>query len=167
MAFSNIVAVVITAAAAISLLIMASQTDTQAQPGTTTSTTQPSPPQLVTPSAAAQQILSSILADCTQAGFFDYQCATLVYESPTTVVLNGETLILGGDPRLFENFENPQTSPPSFDPESSPIGNYPNPFLWRAVDGFKAQGYTIDSVTVGGVGSQGNPNEFFVIMSKP
>lgn len=164
MVFRNVLVVVI-AAAAMSILIMASLTDTQAQPGTT-STTQPSPPQLVTPSAAAQQILSSILADCTQAGFFDYQCATLVYESPTTVVLNGETLILGGDPRLFESFESPQTSPP-FDPESSPIGNYPNPFLWRAVDGFKAQGYTIDSVTVGGVGSQGNPNEFFVIMSKP
>ena len=166
MASSISLAAVLLAAAAIGILIVTnSLTDAQAQQGMTT-TTPPSPPQLVTPSPAAQQIMNSTLIDCLQAGFFDYQCATLVHESPTTVVLNGEALILGGDPRLFESFENPETSS-SFDPESSPIGNYPNPFLWRVVDGFKAQGYTIDSVAVGGVGSQGNPNEFFVIMSKP
>lgn len=138
------------------------QTTTTTPP---TSTTSPEPPQLIQPSATALQILNNSLKGCIEAGFFTYQCAALVYESPTTVVLNGETLILGGDPRLFESFENPETSPP-FDPESSSIGNYPNPFLWMAADGFKAQGYQIDSVVIGGVGSQGNPNEFFVIMSK-
>jgi hypothetical protein len=118
------------------------------------------PPQLVVPSPAAQQIMNSTLEECVEAGFFGFQCATLVYESPTTVVLNGETLILGGDPSLFQGSE-------SFDPESSPVGNYPNPFLWKVVDAFKAQGYAIDSITIGGVGSRGNPNEFFVVMSKP
>jgi hypothetical protein len=47
------------------------------------------------------------------------------------------------------------------------IGGYTeNPFFWQAVDGFKAQGYTIDSVLVSGQSSQGSPHEFFVVMSK-
>lgn len=87
------------------------------------------------------------------------------HESPTTLVLNGDTLLLaapGSGPigstgtaeDLFgEDFE-------------STVGNYPNVYLWEAVDAFKAQGYTLTSVMLGGQGSQGNPHEFFVVMSK-
>jgi hypothetical protein len=70
----------------------------------------------------------------------------LVYESPTTVVLNGFIKIFGGDPgsRVF----------------------HPNPFLWDAVDGFKAQGYTITSIEMNIVSDRSSDNEFHVIMSK-
>ena len=69
-------------------------------------------------------------------------CVSIVYESPTTIVLNGELLIV-------------QTG-----------GYTDNPFFWQAVDGFKAQGFTIDTVAVTGQGSRGNPHELFVVMSK-
>ena len=69
-------------------------------------------------------------------------CVSVFYESPTTLVLNGNMLIIQ-------------------------IGGYTeNPFFWQAVDGFKAQDYTIDSVLVSGQSSQGSPHEFFVVMSK-
>ena len=110
--------------------------------GTTTS----APIQLVTPSAAAQQIINNTKAECEQAQFLQARCVNLVYESPTTVVLNGLIKIFGGSaetPRL-----------------------YPNTFLWKAVDGFKAQGYTITAVEMNTVSNRTNDNEFHVIMSK-
>jgi hypothetical protein len=72
----------------------------------------------------------------------------LVYESPTTVVLNGGVLILGGTP------------------ETESRGFYPNHFLWIAVDGFKAQGYTITAIEMNVVGNKSSFNDFHVIMSK-
>jgi hypothetical protein len=105
------------------------------------------PIQLVTPpSSAAQQIINNTQAECKQAQFSPRKCVTLVYESPTTVVLNGDVLIFGAS--------------------AESIGNYPNPFLWRAVDGFKAQGYTISAIGMIGAGNKSSLNEFHVIMSK-
>ena len=108
---------------------------------TTTTTTTPeeesttsAPIQLVTPSAAAQQIINNTKAECEQAQFRQVRCVVLVYESPTTVVLSGLVKIFGGGP------------------ESR--GLYPNPFLWNAVDDFKAQGYTITSIEMNVVGQQ-------------
>jgi len=74
-------------------------------------------------------------------------------------VLNGEVLISGSPG------SGPVTTPDDIF-NSLNLGNYPNIFIWQAVDGFKAQGYTVSSVTIGGQGSQGNSNEFFVLMSK-
>jgi hypothetical protein len=113
---------------------------------TTTTTTTSAPTQLTTPpSAAAQQIINNTQAECEQAQFFPRECVILVYESPTTVVLNGKAVIFGGT-------ESPR--------------NYPNPFIWTAVDGFKAQGYTITGIGIGQVGNKTNPNVIDVIMSK-
>jgi hypothetical protein len=112
----------------------------------TTTTTTTAPIQLVTPSAAAQEIISNTKAECQQAQFRQVRCVVLVYESPTTVVLNGLVKIFGGSagtPRL-----------------------YPNPFLWNAVDDFKAQGYTISTIEMNVVSNKSNDNEFNVIMSK-
>jgi hypothetical protein len=66
-----------------------------------------------------------------------------MYESDTTVVLNGDLLIaeIGG-------------------------GLIDNPFIWQAVDEFKTQGYAVDSVILSGQGSQGNPHDVYVVMSK-
>jgi hypothetical protein len=115
---------------------------------TTGNTTTTAPiQQLVTPpSAAAQQIINNTQTECKQAQFPPRKCVILVYESPTTVVLNGEVLIFGGG--------------------AEGIGNYPNPFLWRAVDAFKAQGYTISAIGMSGAGNKSSLNEFHVIMSK-
>jgi hypothetical protein len=109
-------------------------------------TTTPAPIQLVTPSTAAQQIINNTKAECEQAQFLPERCVILVYESPTTVVLKGGVIILGGSP------------------ESR--GVYPNHFLWIAVDGFKAQGYSITAIGMSGTGNRSSVNEFHVIMSK-
>jgi hypothetical protein len=114
--------------------------------GNATTTTTTAPIQLVTPSAAAQQIINNTQAECVQAQFRQARCVILVYESPTTVVLNGLIKIFGGSP------------------ESR--GLYPNPFLWNAVDGFKAQGYTITGIEMNVVSNKTSDNEFHVIMSK-
>ena len=115
-------------------------TTSQEEPTTSTST------QSVTPSAAAQQIINNTKAECKQAQFLQARCVILVYESPTTVVLNGLISIFGGGP------------------ESR--GIRPNPFLWNAVDDFKAQGYTITAVEMNEVSNKTSDNEFHVIMSK-
>jgi hypothetical protein len=114
----------------------------------TTTTTTSAPIQLVTPSAAAQQIINNTKAECEQAQFLQRRCVILVYESPTTVVLNGLVSIFGGSP----------------EPESR--GFYPNPFIWNAVDGFKAQGYTITAIEMSAGGNRSSDKEFNVIMSK-
>jgi hypothetical protein len=113
---------------------------------TTGNATTTAPIQLVTPSAAAQEIINNTKAECQQAQFRQVRCVVLVYESPTTVVLSGLIKIFGGSagsPRL-----------------------YPNPFLWNAVDDFKAQGYTISTIEMNVVSNKSNDNEFNVIMSK-
>jgi hypothetical protein len=109
-------------------------------------TTTPAPIQLVTPSSAAQQIINNTQAECKQAQFPPRKCVILVYESPTTVVLNGDVSIFGGS--------------------AESTGYYPNPFLWEAVDDFKAQGYTISAIGMSGAGNKSSLNEFHVIMSK-
>jgi hypothetical protein len=113
---------------------------------TTSNATTSAPIQLVTPSAAAQQIINNTKAECEQAQFRPRACVNLVYESPTTVVLNGLVSIFGGS--------------------AESRGVYLNPFLWIAVDGFKAQGYTITSIGMSGAGNKSITNEFHVIMSK-
>jgi hypothetical protein len=111
-----------------------------------TTTTTSAPVQLITPSAAAQQIINNTKAECEQAQFLQKKCVTLVYESPTTVVLGGLVSIFGGAP------------------ESR--GIFPNPFLWNAVDGFKAQGYAITDIEMTLGGNRSIDDEYNVIMSK-
>jgi hypothetical protein len=109
---------------------------------TTAMTTTVAYAQTTTP--AAQQIIDNARAACAGVtpSVLAELCVSVVYESPTTLVLNGDMLIV-------------QTG-----------GYTQNPFFWQAVDGFKAQGYTIDSVLLSGQGSQGNPHEFSVVMSR-
>jgi hypothetical protein len=115
-------------------------TTPQEEPTTTAST------QSVTPSAIAQQIINNTKTECEQAQFNQARCVNLVYESPTTVVLNGVIKIFGANP------------------ESR--GFQPNPFIWNAVDDFKAQGYTISDIEMNVVSNKTSDNEFHVIMSK-
>ena len=123
-----------------------SNTTTAANTTGNATTTTTAPIQLVTPSAAAQEIINNTKAECQQAQFRQARCVILVYESPTTVVLNGLVKIFGGSP------------------ESRDF--YPNPFLWNAVDGFKAQGYSITGIEMNVVGNKSSDDEFHVIMSK-
>ena len=120
------------------------QTTTSNTTGNATTTSVPT--QLVTPSAAAQQIINNTKAECEQAQFPQARCVNLSYESPTTVVLQGVIKIFGGSSgsRSFQ----------------------PNSFLWNAVDDFKAQGYTITAVEMNIASNKTNDNEFHVIMSK-
>jgi hypothetical protein len=111
-------------------------------------------------SPTAQQIIDAVKAECAKTVSLDTlpggepvspelndvfvdECLFLLYESATTVVLNGDLLI-----------------------RSSPGLYIDNPFIWQAVDEFKVQGYKVDSVMVSGQGSQGNPHELYVVMSK-
>jgi hypothetical protein len=121
-------------------------TNTTMPEGEESTTTTSAPIQSVTPSAAAQQILNNTKAECEQAQFLQPRCVILAYESPTTVVLSGLIKIFGG------TAESPR--------------NYQNPFLWNAVDDFKAQGYTITAIEMNVVNNRTSDNEYHVIMSK-
>ncbi|HKI07194.1 MAG TPA: hypothetical protein VKA09_02255 [Nitrososphaeraceae archaeon] len=70
-------------------------------------------------------------------------CVNAVYASPKTVLVTGNLII--------ETTE----------------GNQQNPFIWLAVDGFKALGYSISSIQLSGQGSQGNTHDWLIVMSKP
>lgn len=106
-------------------------------------------------SPTAQQILDAVKAECAKTievdpqldfdleSFLVESCVFLLYESATTVVLNGD-LLIHRSPGLYTD----------------------NPFIWQAVDEFKVQGYTGDSVIVSGQGSQGNPHQLYGVMSK-
>jgi hypothetical protein len=149
---SSMVMTVIAIVAVLPTTLIYAQTTTITTPeegsaATTTTTTTNATTSLVTPSAVAQQIINNTKAECEQAQFRQARCVVLVYESPTTVVLSGLVKIFGGSP------------------ESR--GLYPNPFLWNAVDDFKAQGYTITEIGMNIVGgNRSSDNEFHVIMSK-
>ena len=106
-------------------------------------------------SPTAKQIIDAVKAECAKTvslgtepvpleikAVLVEECLFLVYESATTVVLNGDLLI------------------------PSAGGNINNPFIWQAVDEFKVQGYRVDSVMVSGEGSRGNPHQLYVVMSK-
>jgi hypothetical protein len=113
-----------------------------------------------------QQIIIDIQTQCREQGVILLtDCVNVWHESPSTLVINGETLLLaapGTGP-----IGSTGTAEDLFGEEfASSVGNYPNVYLWEAVDRFKAQGYTLTSVMLGGQGSQGNPHEFFVVMSK-
>ena len=140
-------AIVIAIVAVLPTTFVYAQNTTTTTPEENSTTTTSAPIQSVTPpSATAQQIINNTKAECEQAQFRQARCVVLVYESPTTVVLNGLISIFGGDPesRTF----------------------HPNPFLWNAVDDFKAQGYTISAVEMNVVGNKSSDDEFHVIMSK-
>ena len=142
---SSMVTVIAIVAVLPTTFVYAQPTTTTTTPEEEPATTTTAPIQLVTPSSAAQQIINSTKAECVQAQFSPRGCVILVYESPTTVVLRGEAAIFGGSaetPRL-----------------------YPNTFLWKAVDGFKAQGYTI-TIGMSRAYNISNSNMIDVIMSK-
>ena len=179
MAMTTTLVVLLVAAAAAATITTTTAT-TVAYAQTTTTTTPrgggggaiPLPTNITNPvtgeplTATTQQIIIDLQTQCRDQGAMILQdCVSVWHESTTTLVLNGDTLLLaapGSGPigstgtaeDLFgEDFE-------------SSVGNYPNVYLWEAVDRFKAQGYTLTSVMLGGQGSQGNPHEFFVVMSK-
>lgn len=102
------------------------------------------------PTQTALAIISSVRNDCQTNGFIGNSCVALEYESGSTVILTGDPLIL--------DIANLGTAGGG--------GNWPNPYIWKAVDQFKAQGYTMLSAELGGQGSQGNPHEWFIVMQK-
>ncbi len=119
------------------------QTMPQEEESTTTVFSLP-PTQLISPSA--QQIINISKAECEAAHFPQPRCVELAYESPTTVVVRGLVIIFGGHP------------------EGESQAFYSNPFLWKAVDAFKVQGYEITDVEITVLGRSTN-SEFNVIMS--
>lgn len=110
-----------------------------AQIGTNTTTSE------IPLSESAGQIITKAQDECLKEagavlGMF---CVSVIHESPNTVVLNGDLLVGGGS-----------------------AGYEDNPFIWRAVDGFRGQGYNIESISLAGQGSQGNPHNILIVMSK-
>jgi hypothetical protein len=123
--------------------------------GTTTTTVYAQQQQ--TPSTtAAQQIIETTKAECAsqinlgQDAPAEVQtvlaesCISLLHESPTMIVLNGDLLI--------------STSPGLYSENTS---------LWKAVNMIKDAGYnTITSMELAGQGNQGNPHKLYVVMTK-
>ncbi|MEW6603198.1 MAG: hypothetical protein AB1351_00745 [Thermoproteota archaeon] len=69
--------------------------------------------------------------------------ARVVYQSPTTVILEGDLLTLSNENGGY-------------------IDNY---HLWEGVDIVKSYGYSIDVVTISGEGTGDNPLQYNIIMS--
>lgn len=174
---TTLVVLLVVAAAAATITTTTATTVAYAQ--TTTTTTPggggaiPLPTNITNPvtgeplTPTTQQIIIDLQTQCRDQGAIILQdCVSVWHESPTTLVLNGDTLLLaapGSGP-----IGSTGTAEDLFGEEdfASSVGNYPNVYLWEAVDRFKAQGYTLTSVLMGGQGTQGNPHEFFVVMSK-
>jgi hypothetical protein len=102
------------------------------------------------PTQQGLAIITSVRNDCEANRFIGNSCISLEYQSGSTLVLEGERLLL--------DFQTIGTADGG--------GNWPNPYIWKAVDQFKAQGYTILSTELGGQGSQGNPHDWFIVMQK-
>jgi hypothetical protein len=128
----------------------------QPAPSPPTTTT---PPQIATIAPGAppippdlQKVITDAQAACAPALYqfpglpgdlTNRLCVSAVYASPKTVLVTGHLIIETTD------------------------GNQQNPFIWLAVDGFKALGYSISSIQLSGQGSQGNPHDWLIVMSKP
>lgn len=100
-----------------------------------------------TTTSTTQQIIDNVQAACseTTATGFTEECVSVIHESPTTLVLEGRLLlVLGG----------------------AQIGLVDNPYIWQAVDRFKAQGYALNSVLLIGQGSLDSPHNWYIVMSK-
>ena len=80
----------------------------------------------------------------SKCGTIPIDCLEVEYESPNTIVLQGDYLVFN----------------------STLADNNPNQVIWKAVDNLKTKGFVIDSVVLSGAGSQENPNVYHVIMSK-
>jgi len=119
-------------------------------PTTNTTTTTPTPP-TTTLTPTTQQIISDVHAACSEVTVPEVAilCVSVIHESPITLVLEGQLLIIQeagrgtGEPGLVNN-----------------------PYIWQAVDRFKTQGYTLSSVLLSGEGTQGNPHVWYIVMSK-
>lgn len=92
------------------------------------------------------QIFQNVRNECKSAGFLGIDCVSLVYESPTTIVVGGALLTAGSTSQF--------------------AGDWNNPFIWKAVDSFKELGYSLTSVEIGGQGSENSPHTWYVLMSK-
>ena len=96
-------------------------------------------------SPAAQQIMRSVQTECARVtpSVLVELCVLLLFESDSTIVLNGDLLIV-------------QTG-----------GGYDeNSFIWQAADEFKVQGYIVDSVFVSAHVRLGNPHELYIAMTR-
>jgi hypothetical protein len=91
----------------------------------------------------ATTTIPNINVNFTQLFKEKIKAVTVIYQSPSTVVLEGDKIV----------FNNAQTA------------NIDNPYLWQDVDLVKQQGYVIDSVVISGVGTENNPDVYHVILS--
>jgi hypothetical protein len=98
-------------------------------------------PSINTPEA--QRILDISKDNCELLTSSPLNCISLLHESPTTVVLAGDLFLTG-----------------------TGISTANNIVIWPAVDGFKALGYSIDSVEQTGQGTEDNPLRLMIVMSK-
>ncbi|MGH9925305.1 MAG: hypothetical protein ACRD5B_07985, partial [Nitrososphaeraceae archaeon] len=75
------------------------------------------------------------------------ECVALEYESQNTVILQGALAVTSLPP-------------------SGGLTHVANEWLWEAVDGLMAMGYSITSVMLSGQGTEPNPHVYHVVMSK-
>lgn len=87
--------------------------------------------------------------------------ANVIYQSDKRVVLEGEkiTLQVTGGP-----VQDPTQLPDAADPSSA--SRVENTNIWRAVELIEGYGYHLDQVELTGQGSQGNPHDYLIVMSK-
>lgn len=96
-----------------------------------------------TPPATQDVNFTQLFQEQLQSRFLTLD-AKIVYQSPTTVVIEGDKLTVG----------------------ETGGGLIDNEFLWQGVDLVKQYGYEIDSVAMSGLGTTDNPTNYHVILSK-
>jgi hypothetical protein len=97
----------------------------------------------------AANLINQTQVECQPFTIIVQECAELVYASDRTVIFDGNYLINLNvqDVAVFGQYAT-------------------NSFLWQIVDELKANGYTINTVTTAGLGTQDNPLAYHIVMSK-
>lgn len=146
----NLLKLLVIAAAFVSTLITTTTTVYAQQIPPPPSSPSLSPPQQTTTSvptsATTKQILQEVHTNCSEVTppVLTPLCVSVVHESPTTVVLTGNLLIVVNEGGGYTD----------------------NRFIWQAVDEFKARGATLSSILLTGEGTQGNPHDWYIVMSR-
>lgn len=93
-------------------------------------------------------------------GHFNKEHVTIFYESPKTVILQGDLI-------AYDTLES--VTDPSGKPAEAGVITHTNiqqTDLWEAMDLLRLHGFQLQQVMTSGVGSEGNPTVVYILMSK-
>jgi hypothetical protein len=93
-------------------------------------------------------------------GYFNKEHVTIFYESPKTVILQGDLIAYDTLATVTDPSGKPATAGVITDT------NIQRTDLWEAMDLLRLHGFEIQQVMTSGVGSEGNPTVVYILMTK-